>query len=1132
MLPVLYKKIIEFNENEVILIILNDEKEIYDIYNYLINFIDKDFIGIFYSIPLEPYEFKKYDLLRTYNRIKFLYNDIIKSTKKIILLDIKAFIYPVISHNNLINKQITLYKSLKLKQEEFQKFLFEAGYKQVEEPTFYGDFSRKGEIFNIYFSPLENPVKIDFFDDMIEFIKIYERDTGKIINEIDSINILPIREFFLKNKLEILIELSKINYYDENISNIIDSIKNEYDWASIWYLNEGDRNFIVDYFVLLNKNLRIIFYNYDKIKENYIKVLDSFDLLMDSEKKKIVSPKENIIFDLNKINNLGKIKKIKILNNDISNILKNSFIDKNLLKNKNINSNENNFNIDDFNNDKDVIQNYLNYKKNDLVDFEIYSLNPYDNDFEKFETDINILKKFGYKVIISGNKYQIDRINNLFKNISFEYLNIELNSGFIDSIDKISLFSYNDIIKEKIKIKKDDSFEVKTIEDYLDIKPGEYIVHIKYGIGIYKGIKTINVEGEYKDYLSIQYQNDEELNVPIEKIEFLQKYISFGNIKPKLDSLSKKSWKKTVEETKNKIYEFALSLYNLYKLRKKEIGISFLKDNEEMKKFEDEFEYIETYDQLKAIEEVKNDMESSYPMDRLICGDVGFGKTEIVMRAAFKAVYSGYQVLFICPTTVLANQHYEVFLKRFKNFPVNIGVISRLIPKDEQKIVLEKLKDGNIDILIGTHRALSKDVKFKNLGLLIIDEEQKFGVKHKEDLKILKSDIDVLSLSATPIPRTLYLSLIKLRPVSVINTPPENRKPINVIVDKFSEDIIKKAIEHELLRGGKIYIIHNRVETIAQFTAYINSILNNNLKITYIHARMPKENIRERILKFIKSEIRVIVSTTIIESGIDIPDVDTIIIDEADKFGLSSLYQLKGRVGRRDKEAYAYLLYRIENSASIGMKRLQIIEDYAELGSGYKVALKDLEIRGYGEILGKEQSGYISRVGFNMYKILLENVINEIENKEKEKYNKCEIEIETNGFIPENYINCKDLRFNIYQKLYLIDYMDELINYKNEIENNFGKIPEELNKLFEINFLRIKSQYKKIDKIWENRDDIIIIFNNETKLKIENLIEKVKKNEIFIDKKNKNMIKIKNSFISFEEKINFLNSIIDNIFEK
>jgi transcription-repair coupling factor (superfamily II helicase) len=295
---------------------------------------------------------------------------------------------------------------------------------------------------------------------------------------------------------------------------------------------------------------------------------------------------------------------------------------------------------------------------------------------------------------------------------------------------------------------------------------------------------------------------------------------------------------------------------------------------------------------------------------------------------------------------------------------------------------------------------------------------------------------------------------------------------------------------------------------------------------------MPKENIRERILKFIKSEIRVIVSTTIIESGIDIPDVDTIIIDEADKFGLSSLYQLKGRVGRRDKEAYAYLLYRIENSASIGMKRLQIIEDYAELGSGYKVALKDLEIRGYGEILGKEQSGYISRVGFNMYKILLENVINEIENKEKEKYNKCEIEIETNGFIPENYINCKDLRFNIYQKLYLIDYMDELINYKNEIENNFGKIPEELNKLFEINFLRIKSQYKKIDKIWENRDDIIIIFNNETKLKIENLIEKVKKNEIFIDKKNKNMIKIKNSFISFEEKINFLNSIIDNIFEK
>lgn len=1005
---------------------------------------------------------------------------------KIILVDFIGFIYPVIKKENLINKKIYIRKGGKITQENFLKSLIEAGYKLVEDPQYYGEFSKKGEIFNIVYSPIEQPVKIDFFDDICEFIKIYEKDSGKILSEIDEIIILPVKEFFIKNKIDLLESIGRDNLYDENLHYIIDSLNNEEDFASLWFSNRTELSHVLDY---TGKDTRIIFYNFSNIYENYINILNLFDSVFNGENIKNLTKKNDLILSLKKNYNSEIGKYIKIF----------------------IGSSENYFCKIDF-------------------DFKTFLNIPYENDFEKFNFDKELFLKNNYKIFVAGNDEQIRKINLIFTDNNFKYINLELREGFRNDILKKIIFSYNDIIKERYKIKDGKKDEVKEIEDYLDINPGDYVVHIKYGIGIYKGIKSILVDNEYKDFINIEYKNGEELNVPIDKIGFLQKYISFGEYKPKLDSLSGKTWKKSVEETKTKIYEFALKLYEIYNKRKNEKGIAFLKDNEEIKKFEDEFEFVETYDQLKAIEEVKKDMESPYPMDRLICGDVGFGKTEIAMRAAFKAVYSGYQVLFLCPTTVLANQHYEVFKNRFKNFAVNIAHISRLVNIEEQKKIINDLKYGKIDILIGTHRALSKDIIFKNLGLLIIDEEQKFGVEHKEKIKIIKSNIDVLSLSATPIPRTLYLSLIKLRPVSVINTPPENRKPIKVYVTKFSDDVIKNAIDYELKRGGKIYIVHNRISTISVFTSYINSLYDNNLPITYIHARMEKNKIREKIKAFINGVYKILVSTTIIESGIDIPDVNTIIIDEADKFGLSSLYQLKGRVGRREKEAFAYLLYKYENINSIGMKRLEIIEEYASLGSGYKIALKDLELRGYGEILGKEQSGFISRVGFNMYKMLLEQVTNDLEKKEKKVVKKSEIEIDTGGYIPEEYIQDKEKRFQIYQKLYLIDEIENLNKLRDEIIKDYGDIPDTLNRLFFLNEIRIFAQKKEIEKIWEDKDYIIFFIQNNQKINFNAILKKIEKGEILIDKKNKNIFKVKNVFISFEEKCEYLINLIKDIF--
>ena len=527
-------------------------------------------------------------------------------------------------------------------------------------------------------------------------------------------------------------------------------------------------------------------------------------------------------------------------------------------------------------------------------------------------------------------------------------------------------------------------FEEMPLHNFIDLKRGDYVVHIKHGIGRYLGIEKVEVRNKEKDHLVIEYANNDKLYVPIDKAHLVQKYISFEGRSPKLYRLGSGEWERIKERTRKGLLKVALDLLEMQAKRQTLSGFRFSKDCDWQREFEDTFEFNETSDQVEVTKKVKADMESSKPMDRLICGDVGYGKTEVAMRACFKATMDSKQVAFLVPTTILAEQHYQNFLKRLKDFPINVAMVSRFRTKAEQRKIIEELQDGKIDIIIGTHRLLSDDVKFKNLGLIIIDEEQKFGVKAKEKLKRIRLLVDVLTLTATPIPRTLYMSLMGAKDISVINTPPQNRIPIQTHVDIFSRDLIKKAIEKEVSRKGQVFFIHNRVEDIEKIKDLVKALSPSPIRINFAHGQMPAKLLEKIMLSFLNGDLDILVSTNIIESGIDVPNANTIIINNSDNFGLSDLHQLRGRVGRFNRRAYAFFLTPKKKPINQdARKRLQAIEEYSELGAGFKIAMEDLEIRGAGNLLGVQQHGYIMALGFDLYCRLIRQVIAQLKTKSR-----------------------------------------------------------------------------------------------------------------------------------------------------
>ena len=708
-----------------------------------------------------------------------------------------------------------------------------------------------------------------------------------------------------------------------------------------------------------------------------------------------------------------------------------------------------------------------------------------------------------------------------------------ISSGF--SIPDIKLFviQENEIFGRRKKAPKSiKSAKSVPIDTFVELTPGDYVVHVNYGIGLFKGIERVKSAGRERDYIKLEYADEDVAFVPIEQANLVQRYIGNEGEKPRLDRIGSKAWENRKNRVKEAVEELAEKLIDLYSRRKASAGFPFPKDTEWQTAFEAAFPYEDTPDQITVTKEVKEDMEKPVPMDRLLCGDVGYGKTEIAMRAAFKAVLGGKQVAFLAPTTILAEQHYETCLERFKNFPVSIAMLSRFVAAGEQKKILEKLKAGGVDILIGTHKIIQKTVQFKNLGLMIIDEEQRFGVKDKEKLKEMKNNIDCLSMSATPIPRTLHMSFLKIRDMSLLTTPPQNRQAIETVIDPYNDDRVAAAIRAEVERGGQVFYLHNRVETLEDTKRKLERLVPE-MMIDVAHGQMTSDELDDIFRRFKMGGFHVLVATTIIENGIDIPNVNTIIIDRADMYGVSQLYQLRGRVGRSDRKAYAYLFYPENRSLSeVAMKRLQVISDFTELGSGFKIAMKDLELRGAGNLLGRDQSENVYSVGFDLYLRLLNEAV-ERRTAEKEYVPQSEVllELDYTGFIPDSYVSNPQVKMEIYKKIAGVLTREELDAAAAELSDRFGPIPDEVSSLLTLAEIRVIADALFISSIKEKNGVARVEFNKVKDISVDKLMALIKSNPgaIRLDPTAPNVILLQTGNIGLKEKGAFLSEMLERL---
>lgn len=727
-------------------------------------------------------------------------------------------------------------------------------------------------------------------------------------------------------------------------------------------------------------------------------------------------------------------------------------------------------------------------------------------------------------VVLADTDAQRKRIDFLLSDLDVQVLPGSISAGFGLPDQKLVVIQENEIFGRRRRppasVKKSESSPLDT---FLELEEGDHVVHVNYGIGQFRGIRRLAAAGHERDYIELVYADDEVVFIPIEQVNLIQRYIGSGGAAPRLDRIGGKSWEKRKSTVRKNVEDLAERLVKLYARRAKAQGFAFPPDTEWQMEFEAAFPWEETRDQLRCIAEVKADMERPQPMDRLICGDVGYGKTEVALRAAFKALTSGKQVAFLAPTTILAEQHYELLQERLQGFPVKIGMLSRFVPASEQKAVLKALAAGEIDAVVGTHRLLQKDVSFRDLGLMIVDEEQRFGVKDKERLKEFKHNIDCLTMTATPIPRTLHMSLMKVRDMSLLSTPPQNRHPIETVIGEFNEETIVAAIRKEIQRGGQVFFLHNRVETLENIQRFIEQLMPEVLVET-AHGQMGPLQLEDIMHRFIKGAFQVLVATTIIENGIDIPNVNTIIIDRADMYGISQLYQLRGRVGRSDRVAYAYLFHPEKRALSeLAMKRLEIISDFTELGSGFKIALKDLEVRGAGNLLGSQQSGDILSVGFDLYLKLLDEAVRNREQTattEEEVY----LELEYSGFIPDTYITEQMEKMEVYKKIASVQDDTQLDELVGEVEDRFGPMPEEVQSLLALSELRILARRLHLSSIRERRGLARVEFGSVASVSVERVLSLIQRSQgaVRLDPDHPNVLMVETGSVGLKEKSEFI----------
>ena len=727
-------------------------------------------------------------------------------------------------------------------------------------------------------------------------------------------------------------------------------------------------------------------------------------------------------------------------------------------------------------------------------------VNPYNNSFELLTRDLKRLKRSGYRVVLlSGSRTRAKRLAEDLRDYDLssfysEDMDREVNPGEIMvscgyvaegyeyPMLKFMVISESDIFGRKKKKKRRKKYEGQKIQDFAELKPGDYVVHENHGIGVYNGIEKIEVDKVVKDYMKISYADSGVLYIPVAQMDLIQKYAGADAKKPKLNKLGTVQWGRTKSQVKKAVQAVAKDLVELYAARQQSEGFVYGPDTVWQKEFEEMFPFEETEDQIQAIEDTKHDMESTKIMDRLICGDVGYGKTEIAIRAAFKAVQEGKQVVYLVPTTILAQQHYNTFVQRLKDFPVRIDLLCRFRSSYQQKKTVEDLKKGLVDIVIGTHRVLSKDIGFKDLGLLIIDEEQRFGVTHKEKIKKLRENIDVLTLTATPIPRTLHMSLIGIRDMSVLEEAPQDRMPIQTYVMEYNDEMVREAIERELSRGGQVYYVYNRVNDIADVAGHLQQLIPT-ANISFAHGQMKERELEDIMYDFINGDIDVLVSTTIIETGLDIPNANTMIIQDADRFGLSQLYQLRGRVGRSNRMAYAFLLYRRDKLLKeVAEKRLSAIREFTDLGSGIKIAMRDLEIRGAGNLLGEAQSGHMEAVGYDMYCKMLNEAVLQLKGGGEEESFTTTIDLNIDAYIPESYIKNEYQKLDIYKRIAAIENEEEMDDMTEELIDRFGDIPKKVQQLLHIAALKGLAHSAYVTAVEQKGGDIRFTMYEKAKI--------------------------------------------------
>ena len=947
--------------------------------------------------------------------------------------------------------------------EALSKHLTHIGYQRVEQVLSPGEFSRRGDILDIYELTAELPYRLEFFGDEIDGIRQFDSDSQKSLDNLEHIIVSPAddiiltREDYQRAEKALESAVSKAEgphkaYLEEVLSVTIDG-----------YRHKDLRKFLSLFY---DKAYTL----FDYLPKGTPVFIDDFQKIVDRHGRLELEVANLLTEDLHQGKSLSHL-----------NYLVDSF---KTLRNYQPASFFSNFH-----------KGLGNLKFDKLYQFTQYPMQEFFNQFPLLVDEIHRYTKNKATVILQVGsekqhkslketleEYDLDLPLSSFGDLIPHKPQLvlgNLSNGFYFADEKLVLVTEREIFHKKVKRRARASHvsNAERLKDYNELEKGDYVVHQTHGIGQFKGIETIEIKGVHRDYLTIQYQDAATISLPVEQIESLSKYVSADGKEPKINKLNDGRFQKTKQKVSKQVEDIADDLLKLYAERSQLKGFAFSPDDDNQREFEDDFAYAETEDQLRSIKEIKADMESDKPMDRLLVGDVGFGKTEVAMRAAFKAVNDGKQVAILVPTTVLAHQHYLNFKERFENHAVEVDELSRFRSKKEQNETIENLAKGRIDIIIGTHRLLSKDVKFSDLGFLVIDEEQRFGVKHKEKLKELKAKVDVLTLTATPIPRTLHMSMLGIRDLSIIETAPTNRYPVQTYVMETNPGLIREAILREMDRGGQIFYVYNRVETIDQKVSELHELVPE-ARIGFVHGQMSEVMLENTLLDFLNGDYDVLVATTIIETGIDISNVNTLFIENADHMGLSTLYQLRGRVGRSNRIAYAYLMYRPDKVLTeVSEKRLDAIKGFTELGSGFKIAMRDLSIRGAGNILGASQSGFIDSVGFEMYSQLLEEAINKRQGKTQvRRKGNAEFNLQIDAYLPSDYISDERQKIEIYKRIREIENQKDYQDLQDELIDRFGEYPDQVAYLIEIGLVKAYLDAAFAELVERKNDTITVRF--------------------------------------------------------